>query len=84
MCTLIIIKRDILVHGEGPTKRLDDTTVTIEAKYPITFTQSEKRFVLSFHYNESSSFLFVNVVKMYQFKAKCLESKPYSLCLGYI
>ena len=73
MCTLII-KRDILV----------DTTVTIEAKYPITFTQSEKRFVLSFHYNESNSFLFVNVVKIYQFKAKFLESKPYSLCLGYI
>ena len=73
MCTLII-KRDILV----------DTTVAIEAKYPITFTQSEKRFVLSFHYNESNSFLFVNVVKIYQFNAKCLESKPYSLCLGYI
>ena len=44
-----------------------------EAKYPIIFTESGKRFVLSFHYNGSNSFIFANAVKMYQFKAKDSE-----------
>ena len=52
--------KDILILGEGPTQGLDDTAITAEAKYPISFTQSRKRFVLSLHYNGSNSFLFVN------------------------
>ena len=32
------------------------------------------------YYNGINSFLFVNAVKMYQFKAKTSEVKPYSLC----
>ena len=39
--------KDILVLGKGPTQGLDNTTLTAEAKYPINFTESEKRFVLS-------------------------------------
>ena len=38
---------DILILGEGPTQGLDDTTLTAEAKYPINFTQPNKRFVQS-------------------------------------
>ena len=37
--------RDILILSEGPTQGLHDTTLTTEAKYPINFTQSERRFV---------------------------------------
>ena len=48
---------DILILGEGPTQGLDDTTLSVEAKYPINFTQPRKRFVLSLNYNESNSFL---------------------------
>ena len=62
--------KDILILGEGPTQGLDNTTLTAEAICPINFTQSRKRFVLSLHYNESNSFLFVNAAKVYQFKAK--------------
>ena len=51
---------DILILGEGPTQGLDDTTLTAETKYPINFTQSGKRFVLSLHYNGSNNLLFVN------------------------
>ena len=36
------------------------------------------------HYNESNSFLFVNATKIYQFKVKDSEIKPYILCLGNI
>ena len=76
--------KDILVLGEAPTQVLDDTTLTAEAKYPINFTQSGKRFVLSLHYNGSNSFLFVNATKVYQFKAKNSEIKDYALCLGNV
>ena len=66
--------RNILILGEGPTQGLDDTTLVAEAIYPINFTQSNKRFVLSLHYNGSNSLLFVNATKTNQFKAK--ESIP--------
>ena len=74
----------ILILGEGPTQELDDTTLTVEAKYPFNFTQSGKRFVLSLHYNGSSSFLFVNATKLYQLKAKNFEIKDYAPCLGNV
>ena len=64
------MKKDILILGEGLTQGLDDTTLTSEAKYPINFRQSWKRFILSLHYNGSNSSLFVNATKIYLFKAK--------------
>ena len=69
--------KDILILGEGPTQGLDDTTLTVEAKYPINFTQTGKRFVLSLHYNGCNSFLFFNAIKVYQFRAKDSEIKDY-------
>ena len=75
-------EKDILILLEGPTKRLYDTTLTAEAKYPFKFTELGKRFVLSLHYNGSNSSLFVNATKVYQFKAKNSERKDYVLCLG--
>ena len=68
-----IKEKDILVLGEGQTQGLDDTTIITEAKYPIDFTESRKRYVLSLYYDGSKSFLFVNTVKMYHFKAKDSE-----------
>ena len=50
----------------------------------INLTGSEKRFILSLHYNRSDSFLFVNAIKIYQFKVKDSEIKPYPLYLGNI
>ena len=76
--------RDMLILGEGPTQGLDGTTLTAEARNPINFTQPNKRFVLSLHYNGSNSFLFVNATKVYQFKAKNSEIKDYALCLGNV
>ena len=52
--------KDTLILVEGPAQWLDDTILTADAKYPINFTQPNKRFVLSLHYNGSNSFLFVN------------------------
>ena len=76
--------KGILILAEGPIQGLDDTTLTAVAKYPINFSQSGKGFVLGLPYNESNSFLFVNVTKVYQFKAKYCEIKDYALCLGNV
>ena len=76
--------KDILILAEVPTQRLTDTTLTAEAKYSSNFTQLRKRFVLSLHYNGSSSFLFVNATKIYQIKAKDSRIKGYTLSLGNI
>ena len=56
----MLIIREKFILGEGQTQGLDDTTLTAEAKYPINFVQSGKKFVLSQHYNGNNSFSFVN------------------------
>ena len=35
--------KNILIFGERPTYRLDDTTLTAEAIYPINFTHPNKK-----------------------------------------
>ena len=77
-------RKDTLILGKGQAHGLDDTTSTVEAKYPINITQSGKRFVLSRHYNGSSSFLFVYATKIYRFKVKVSKTKDYALCLRNI
>ena len=39
--------KNILIVGEGPTQRLDYTTLTAEAEYAINFSQPRKKFALS-------------------------------------
>ena len=41
---ILIIKKDILVLGKGPTQKLDGTTITTEAKYYIRFTRQQNNF----------------------------------------
>ena len=65
--------KDILALSNGPTQGLDDTSITAEAKYPINFTQSGRTFVLSLHYNENNSLLFVTAVKCTSLKQKILK-----------
>ena len=57
--------KDILILGEIPTHRLDDTTLTTEAKYPINFLQSNNLFFLSLYYNGSNTFLFLDATNIY-------------------
>ena len=77
-------KKDISTLGKGPTQGLDDITLTTVAQYLINFSRSNRKFCLSLHYNGSRSFLYVNLTKIYQFKAKDSEIKIYTLCLGNI
>ena len=57
--------KDISIHGEEPPQDLDDTLLTEESIYPINFTQPNKRFVLTLHYNGSNILLFADATKIY-------------------
>ena len=70
------------INSSVPKQRSDYSTLTVEAKHPINFTKSGKRFVLSLNHNGSNGFLFVNATKIYQFKTKNSEKKR--LCLQVI
>ena len=83
MC-ILITKKEILIIGKGPRNGLDDSKLTAEPQYLINFTKQDKKFCLSLHYNRSNSYLFVNEVKIYQFRAKYSKLIRYLLCLGNI
>ena len=76
------MKKDILILGEGPTEGLDGTTLTAEKKYSISFTENNKKFCLSLHYNGTNSYLFVNGTEIIKFKAKDSEIVASPLYLG--
>ena len=52
--------------------------------YSTNFTEKNKKFCLSLHYNEANSYLFVNGTEIYKFKAKDSEIVASLLCLGNI
>ena len=52
--------------------------------YSINFTEKNKKFFLSLHYNGTNSYLFVNGTEIYKFKAKDPEIVASPLCLGNI
>ena len=37
-------KKDLLVLGEDPSQGLDDTTITTETEYFLSFTKSNRKF----------------------------------------
>ena len=77
-------KKDILILGEGPTEAWDDTTLAVEKKYWIIFTEHNKKFCLCLHYNGANSYFFVSGTEIYEFKAKDSKINEISLCLGNI
>ena len=52
--------------------------------YSINFTENNKKFYLSLHYNGAKSYLFVNGTEILKFKAKVSEIVATPLCLGNI
>ena len=66
-------KKYILLSGDGPAQRLDDTALTAEKKYSINFIESRNKFCLSLHCNGVNSYLFVNGVEVH-IKQKILKS----------
>ena len=78
---ILIVKKDILVLGIGPTQGLLEHTLNAEKMYSINFTVTKKTFCLGLHYNGANSYLFVNSTEIYKFKAKDSEIVASPLCL---
>ena len=76
-------KKDILILGFGPTQGLEHT-LSAEKMYSNNFTENNRKFCLSLHYNEANSYLFVNGTEIIKFKAKDSEIVATPLCLGNI
>ena len=73
----------MFVMGDGFVQGINDTTLYAEKIYSQNFTQANKRFLLSLHYNNNDSFLFINGKQELNFKAKpdplIIEKR---LCIG--
>ena len=61
---------------------INGTTIYAEEIYKDNFTEPNKKFVLSLHYNFSNSYLFVNGVEQLKFKAKANQIQKNELCFG--
>ena len=46
--------------GDGFVQGINDVTLNAEKIYRQNFTQPNKKFVLSLHYNDNDSYLFIN------------------------
>ena len=70
-------KNSILVLGNDFAQGLNN-------KRSLNFTENNKKFCLSLHYNGANSYLFVNGTEIIKFKAKDSEIVESPLCLGNI
>ena len=52
--------------------------------YLINYTEHNKKFCLSLHYNGANSYLFVNGKEIHKFKAKDSDIAASPLCFGNI
>ena len=68
--------------GDGFVQAINDTTLYAEKIYSQNFTQPNKKFVLSLHYNNNDSYLFINGKQELKFKAKSDQLIKEILCIG--
>ena len=77
---MIIRKKDIIILGESPTQGLEHT-LTAGKSYSTNFTENNKKFCLSLHYNGANSYLFVNGTEIIKLKVEESEIVAYLSCL---
>ena len=77
-------KNNVLALGKDFVQEINDTRIYAEKMYSINFTESNKKFCLSLHYNGANSYLFINGREICKFKAKDSEIVASPLCLGNI
>ena len=76
-------KKDNLIFGKDPPQGLEDI-LNAEKMYSINFSDHNKKFCLSLHYNGVNSYLFVNGTKIHKFKANDSDIVATPLCLENI
>ena len=77
-------KNNVLVLDTDFVQGINGTTIYAEKLYSINFTEKNKTFCLSLHYNGANSYLFVNGTEIHKFKAKDSEIVASPLCVGNI
>ena len=68
---------------KGPTQGLEHA-LSAEKMHSINFTEHNKNFRFSLHYNGANSYSLVNGKEIHKFKAKDSEIIATPLVLGYI
>ena len=56
--------------GKGLTQGINDSTGAEEKKFSINFNKANAKFCLNFYYSGDESYLYVNKIEIYNFKAK--------------
>ena len=75
---------NVYVLGKDFIQGINGTTLYAEKMYKTDFTEQNRNFVLSLHYNGDDSYLFVNGVQQLEFKTKDSEIKKTHLSVGNI
>ena len=73
---------NIYVMGKDYIQKINNTTIHAEKMFYRNFTDPSHKFVLSLHYNDENSYLFVNGKEELKFKAKTNQIIKENLCLG--
>ena len=73
---------NIYVMGDGLTQGIHDTTLYVEKNYWRNFTDPDKNFVISLHYNGDDSYFFVNGRQELKFKCKTDQFVKERFCIG--
>ena len=81
---MLITKENILVRGKDFVQGINGTAIYAEKLYKINFTEKNKNFCLSLHYNEANSYLFDNGTEIHIFKGTDSVIVASALCLGNI
>ena len=71
-----------LIEQTGLAQGINDITVYAEKNFNRNFTDPGKKFVLSLHYNNDDSYLFVNGRHELKFKCKTDQLVKEKLCIG--
>ena len=77
------IKKDVLILRKNLKQGLEHT-LSAKNIYSTNFTEHNKKFCLSLHYNGANNYVFVNGKKSHKFKAKYSEIVATPSCLGNI
>ena len=73
---------NINVLGDFLVQDINGTTNYAEQVYKANFTEVEKKFILSLHYDGHESYLFANGMELLKFKADDAQILKEKLCLG--
>ena len=77
-------KNNTLVLSKNFVQGINGTAIYAEKLYSTNFTENNKTFCLSLHYNGENSYLFVNDTEIHKFKTKDSEIVASPLRLGNI